>query len=68
MMEEPIKKNQLPWWVWLFVILFPIPFGVAHWWVTLIFFAIFALLMWAITEIRQEFLDYQRLTTRHITV
>lgn len=50
MMEELINRRQLPWWVWLFVILFPIPFGVVHWWVTLIFFAIFALLTWAIIE------------------
>jgi uncharacterized membrane protein len=29
---------------------FPIPFGVVHWWVTLIFFAIFAVLMWAMLK------------------
>ncbi len=50
MMEEPAKNRRFPWWVWLLIILFPIPFVVAHWWVTLIFFAIFAALIWAITD------------------
>ena len=50
MMEEPAKKRRFRWWVWLFVILFPILFGVVHWWVTLIFFAIFAVLMWAMLK------------------
>jgi hypothetical protein len=50
MSEESAKKRRFPRWVWLVVILFPIPFGVVHWWVTLIFFAIFAVLMWAITN------------------
>ncbi len=50
MVEEPAKKKRFPWWLWLFIILFPIPFGVAHWWVTLIFIGIFAMLMWAITD------------------
>jgi hypothetical protein len=49
MIEEPAKKTRFPWWVWLFVILFPIPFH-AHWWVTLIFIAIFAVVMWAIND------------------
>jgi len=50
MSEESAKKRRFPWWVWLVVILFPIPFGFVHWWVTLIFFAVFAVLMWAITD------------------
>lgn len=49
MTKKFAKKTQFPWWVWLFIILFPIPFGVVHWWVTLIFFAIFVVLIWAIT-------------------
>jgi len=47
MIEEPA---HLPWWVWLLVVLFPIPFGVAHWWVTLTFIAIFAVLIWTIAD------------------
>ncbi len=50
MTEEPARKKRFPWWVWMFFILFPIPFGVAHWWVTLIFMAIFAALVWTITD------------------
>jgi hypothetical protein len=50
MSEESAKKRRFPSWVWLVVILFPIPFGFVHWWVTLIFFAIFAVLMWAISD------------------
>jgi hypothetical protein len=50
MIEEPAKKKRFPWWFWLVIILFPIPFGVAHWWVTLIFIGIFAVLVWAITD------------------
>jgi len=50
MMAERPRKRRFPWWVWLFVILFPIPFGVVHWWVTLGFFAIFALIMWGISD------------------
>jgi uncharacterized membrane protein YhdT len=49
-MEESKKKKRLPAWFWLFLILFPIPFGVAHWWVTFIFAAIFVLLVSAITD------------------
>jgi hypothetical protein len=49
-MEEPAEKRRFPWWVWLLVILFPIPFGVVHWWVTLTFIAIFAVLMGAISS------------------
>jgi uncharacterized membrane protein len=29
-MDESAKKKRFPWWVWLFVILFPIPFGVVR--------------------------------------
>lgn len=50
MMGKSENKRRFPWWVWLFVILFPIPLGVAHWWVTLIFFVIFAALLWAIND------------------
>ena len=50
MIEGRAKRKRFPWWVWLLVILFPIPFGIGHWWVTLIFIAIFAVLMWAITD------------------
>jgi hypothetical protein len=50
MIEEVANNKRFLWWVWLLVILFPIPLGVAHWWVTLIFFAIFAALMRAITD------------------
>lgn len=49
-MKRATEKKGLPWWVWLFIILFPIPFGVVHWWVTLIFFSIFVALAWAISE------------------
>jgi hypothetical protein len=48
MISEPAKKNRFPWWVWLFVVLFPIPFGVVHWWVTLTFVVIFGVSMWAV--------------------
>ena len=48
MIQKPERKKRVSWWVWLFVILFPIPLGVVHWWVTLIFMAIFAIVMWAI--------------------
>jgi hypothetical protein len=47
-MEEPQKRMRWPWWVWLLVILFPIPFGVARWWVTAIFIAVFVALIWII--------------------
>ena len=50
MIEEPARKKEFPWWVWLLVVLFPIPFGVVHWWVTLTFIVIFAVLMRAITD------------------
>ena len=49
MMEEQRNKRRFPWWVWLIIILFPIPFGVVHWWITLVFFAVFAVVIWAIT-------------------
>jgi len=49
-MAKPVNQQPFPWWVWLVVILFPIPFLVVHWWVTLVFFAIFAVLMWAIAD------------------
>lgn len=45
MIKGRIKKRRFLWWVCLFVVLFPVPFGVAHWWVTFIFFATFAVLM-----------------------
>lgn len=48
MMEEPQKKMKWPWWVWVLVILFPIPVGVGPWWVTVIFIAVFATLIWII--------------------
>ena len=48
--EEPARKKEFPWWVWLLVVLFPIPFGVVHWWVTLTFIVIFAVLMRAIND------------------
>jgi uncharacterized membrane protein YccC len=51
MMEKPAQKKRFPWWVWLFVILFPIPFGFVHWWVTVLFIGIFVVLMWAITDL-----------------
>jgi hypothetical protein len=51
MIEEPAKKKRFPWWVWLIIVLFPIPFGIVHWWVTLVFMTAFAVLMWAITDL-----------------
>ena len=54
MIEEPTKKKRFPWWVWLLVFLFPIPFGVVRWWITLTFIAIFAVLLWAL---RNYYLD-----------
>ena len=50
MIEEPARKKEFPWWVWLLVVLFPIPFGVVHWRVTLTFIVIFLVLMWAIND------------------
>ena len=51
-MEEPETREgkELPWWVWLLVILFPIPFGVVSWWVAVIFVAVFSLLVWTIMQ------------------
>ena len=49
MTEEPEKKLRWPWWVWLIIILFPIPSGRGPWWVTVIFFVVSAILIWAIT-------------------
>jgi len=50
MIEEPARKKEFPSWVWLLVVLFPIPFGVVHWRVTLTFIVIFLVLMWAIND------------------
>jgi len=47
-MEGPDQKIRWPWWVWLIIILFPIPFGLRPWWVTVIFLALFAILVGAI--------------------
>ena len=50
MRQDPAKRTRFPWWVWLFIILFPISFGIAHWWVALASLGIFAVLLWAITD------------------
>jgi len=50
MTDESAGKKRFPWWVWLFILLFPIPFGVVHWWMTITFMAIFAVVMWAIND------------------
>jgi hypothetical protein len=50
LIEEPARKKRFPWWARLLVILFPIPFGVVHWWITLTLTAIFAVVMWAIND------------------
>ena len=44
------KERVVPVVVWPFIILFPIAFGAVHCWVTLTFMAIFAVLMWVITD------------------
>lgn len=48
-MAEPAKRKGWPWWVWLVIILFPIPIGVGPWWVAVIFIALLAVVLWAIT-------------------
>ena len=49
-MDEPETREgkMLPWWIWLLVVLFPIPFGVVRWWVAIIFIAVFVVLIWTI--------------------
>jgi len=52
--EDPEKRKGWPWWVWLVIILFPIPIRVRPWWVGVIFIAIFAFLVWGITSTPSE--------------
>lgn len=41
------ERGKWPWWVWLVVILFPIPLHMG-WQVTIIFIAAFLVLIWVI--------------------
>jgi hypothetical protein len=50
MVEEQVGRKRFPWWVWLLVILFPIPFSIVHWWLTLIMMAIFVVLVLALND------------------
>ena len=56
MMDEPEKTKgwPLPWWVWLVMMLFPIPIGFFPCWVTVIFVGVFAVVVWAITADLKE--------------
>jgi hypothetical protein len=46
-MEGPGRRVSWPWWIWVIIILLPIPTGVGPWWVAAIFVAGFAVLIWA---------------------
>jgi hypothetical protein len=42
------EKRSGPWWVWLLLVLFPIPVGFCPWWVTATFLAGFVVTLWGI--------------------
>ena len=56
-MSETAKNggtsNRL--WLWLFIVLFPIPFN--PWWVTVICLSVFAFLLWGFTRYKGTDLD-----------
>ena len=54
MTEDPEKRKAWPWWVWLVIILFPLPIGFVPWWVTVIFLVIFVVVVWMITDYLKE--------------
>ena len=48
-MKSPERKSgPWPWWVWLVVILFPLPLRRGHWLLGLICFLVFVLLLFAL--------------------
>jgi hypothetical protein len=52
--EKPPRRINWPWWVWLVIILFPIPIGVGPWWAAAIFMALFAVLILALAQHYKE--------------